>query len=147
MSEQAKAKDGKDNNCPAEQFLKFFAQEWMSHIIAVLARDGTLRFGQLRRALPGAVSARVLSARLKGLEGAGYVVRRELDGRVRHVEYALTEAGQAIDRALAQAEVLVPAANAPRAAPSRAASSLAGTPLGKGGGERMAPRAVRKAER
>ncbi len=112
MSGQAKVDERKDNNCPAEQFLKFFAQEWMSHIIAVLARDGTLRFGQLRRALPGAISARVLSARLKELELAGYVIRRELDGRVRHVEYELTTDGHAIDRALADAESLVPAAPA-----------------------------------
>ncbi len=60
--------DGKrigPGNCPAEPFLKFFAQEWMSHIIAALARNGTLRFGQMRRVLPGSISARVLSARLR----------------------------------------------------------------------------------
>ncbi|MFG1269778.1 helix-turn-helix domain-containing protein [Xanthobacter sp. DSM 14520] len=90
--------------CPAEHFLKFMAQEWMGHIIAALARNGTLRFGQLRRALPGAISARVLSARLKDLESAGYVTRREREGRVRHVEYALTANGHEVDAALARNE-------------------------------------------
>lgn len=119
MDDQEKLNGAKDKSCLAEQFLKFFAQEWMSHIVAALAREGTLRFGQLRRALPGAISARVLSARLKELEGAGYVVRRELDGRVRHVEYQLTEAGRAIDQALAQAEALAPTSKAAPAEPPR----------------------------
>ncbi|MDI4664103.1 helix-turn-helix transcriptional regulator [Xanthobacter autotrophicus] len=91
-------------HCPAEHFLKFMAQEWMGHIMAALARNGTLRFGQLRRALPGAISARVLSARLKELEAAGYVTRREIEGRVRHVEYALTARGEAVDAALTRNE-------------------------------------------
>lgn len=112
MTSEAQSKAEKDNDCLAQPFLKFFAQEWMSHIVAVLAREGTHRFGQLRRALPGSISARVLSARLKELELAGYVVRRELEGRVRHVEYELTETGRAIDRALTQAEAFAPSAKA-----------------------------------
>ncbi|WP_091834316.1 winged helix-turn-helix transcriptional regulator [Bosea lupini] len=39
------------------------------------------------------ISARLLSARLKALEAAGYVERRDLNERVRHVEYVLTARG------------------------------------------------------
>lgn len=104
MDDEAESQSRENRACLAEPFLKFFAQEWMSHIIATLSRNGTLRFGQLRRALPGQISARVLSARLKALEAEGFVTRRVLEGRVRQVEYALTPAGETIDRALAQAE-------------------------------------------
>lgn len=93
--------------CAADGFLKFFAQEWTSHIVLALARHGALRFGALRRQLPPGLSARVLSARLKALEAAGYVERRDLSGRVLHVEYSLTASGLAVDAALARSESLL----------------------------------------
>lgn len=108
MTNAVKAEKKPHDVCDAEPLLKFFAQEWTSHIVAALARNGTLRFGELRRSLPGAVSARVLSARLKGLEAAGYVTRREVAGRILRVEYALTDDGRAVDAALARTEALAP---------------------------------------
>lgn len=99
-----------DERCLADPLLKFFAQEWMSHVVFALARHGRLRFGALRRQLPPGVSARVLSARLKALEAAGYVERRDLSERVLHVEYSLTASGRAIDAALARSETLLPGA-------------------------------------
>ena len=96
-----------DRHCAADGFLKFFSQEWMSHIVFSLARQGPLRFGALRRQLPPKISARVLSARLKSLEAAGYVERRDLSGRVLHVEYSLTASGRAVDAALSGSENLL----------------------------------------
>lgn len=104
MTDETKEQKTGSEHCQVEPFLKFLAQEWTTHIIAALARNGSLRFGQLRRTLPGSISARILSLRLKDLEVAGYVNRRELDGRVRHVEYALTPAGKALDAALLRSE-------------------------------------------
>lgn len=95
------------DGCLADPLLKFLAQEWMSHVVFALAQHGTLRFGALRRQLPPGVSARVLSARLKALEAAGYIERHDLSGRVLHVEYSLTAAGRAIDAALARSEVFL----------------------------------------
>lgn len=103
-----------EGGCLADPLLKFFAQEWMSHVVFALARHGSLRFGALRRQLPPGVSARVLSARLKALEAAGYVERRDLSGRVLHVEYSLTAIGRAIDAALKRSETLL-TGNAPEA--------------------------------
>lgn len=96
-----------ESHCVADGFLKFFSQEWMSHVVLALARHGPLRFGALRRQLPPRISARVLSARLKALEAAGYVERRDLSGRVLHVEYSLTATGRAVDATLARSEQLV----------------------------------------
>lgn len=101
-----------EEGCLADPLLKFFAQEWMSHVVFALARQGTLRFGALRRQLPPGVSARVLSARLRALEAAGYVERRDLSERVLHVEYSLTAAGRAVDAALARSETLLPRSEA-----------------------------------
>ncbi|MEP9352666.1 helix-turn-helix domain-containing protein [Xanthobacter sp. KR7-65] len=113
MKSEAKLKQNLHASCAAEPILKFFAQEWTSHIVAALSRGGTLRFGQLRRALPGAPSAKVLSARLKALEAGGYVARREIEGRVRLVEYSLTDAGRAADLVLAGTEALAPPRTSP----------------------------------
>lgn len=107
MHDLVKFNKPQDDSCLAEPFLKFFAQEWMSHVVLALARHDTLRFGALRRALPPGISARVLSARLKALEAAGYVERRDLSGRIRHVEYALTPRGREADAALARTEALL----------------------------------------
>jgi DNA-binding HxlR family transcriptional regulator len=96
-----------EERCLADPLLKFFAQEWMSHVVFTLARHGTLRFGALRRHMPPGISARLLSARLKALEAAGYVERRDLSERVRHVEYVLTTRGHEVDAALARSEALL----------------------------------------
>lgn len=94
--------------CLAEPLLKFFAQEWMSHVVLALAQHDALRFGEIRRQLQDRISARVLSARLKALEAAGYVERRDLSGRVLHVEYSLTKTGREADAALRRYETLLP---------------------------------------
>lgn len=107
MKDGIRMQDRQEVRCLADPLLKFFAQEWMSHVVFVLARYGTLRFGALRRHMPPGVSARVLSARLKALEAAGYVERRDLSERVRHVEYALTAEGREVDVALARSEALL----------------------------------------
>ena len=98
--------------CLAEPLLKFFAQEWMSHVVLVLAQHEALRFSEIRRQLQDRVSARVLSARLKALEAAGYVARRDLSERVLHVEYSLTRMGREADAALRRYEMLLPGGDA-----------------------------------
>lgn len=83
--------------CAADPLMKLLAKEWTTHVIWALRTNGTSRFGVLRRSLPGNVSARVLSARLKELESAGIVHRRELGDKLMHVEYSLSESGMLID--------------------------------------------------
>ncbi|MEP9368380.1 helix-turn-helix domain-containing protein [Xanthobacter sp. VNH20] len=90
--------------CQLDHLLKFLAQEWMSHIVWALGRNTTLRFGALRRALPGPISARVLSGRLKDLEANGFVIRRDIGALPLHVEYSLTEQGRRLDALLSRSE-------------------------------------------
>jgi DNA-binding HxlR family transcriptional regulator len=90
--------------CSVDHFLKFLAREWTSHIVWALANNDAIRFGALRRILPGAVSARVLSKRLKELESYGLVSRHDAGKLPLHVEYRLTVEGRRVDAALRKSE-------------------------------------------
>ncbi len=90
--------------CELDDFLNFLAQRWMSHIIWTLGRHPSMRFGALRRALPGDISARVLSQRLKALEDEGLAVRQDFGTMPLHVEYSLTPKGRALDAELRRNE-------------------------------------------
>ena len=63
--------------------------KWKIHILCAI-RAGPVRLGQLRRELRHA-SKKVLAENLRELEDAGLVLRRDLGGSVRHVEYDFTE--------------------------------------------------------
>jgi DNA-binding HxlR family transcriptional regulator len=90
--------------CQMDGLLKVLAREWTSHILWTLARKKVMRFGALRRALPGAISARVLSNRLKELESCGLVARHDAAKLPLHVEYRLTPEGRRADAALRRSE-------------------------------------------
>jgi DNA-binding HxlR family transcriptional regulator len=92
--------------CRAGDFLKILAREWMSHIVWTLASEKSMRFGALRRALPGSISARVLSIRLKELQSYGLVSRHDTGKLPLHVEYALTSNGRVLHTALRRSEAL-----------------------------------------
>ena len=99
------ALDGTDpDGCRLDDFLGFLAQRWTSHIIWTLAQQPAIRFGALRRALPGEISARVLSNRLKALEERGLVTRHDLGTMPLSVEYSLTRKGRALDTELRRNE-------------------------------------------
>lgn len=58
-----------------------------------------LRFGQLRRCLPG-ISEKVLTQQLREMEANGLIRRADLSGAVRHVEYSVTEVGRSLNDAV-----------------------------------------------
>lgn len=70
------------------------------HIAWFLARELGLRFAQPRRRLPGRVSAKVLSERLKQLERFDLIRREDRRTRLPHVTYQLTSLGHAFDELL-----------------------------------------------
>ena len=65
---------------------------WTPEVIWSLS-EGPRRFSEMRRAVP-AISAKVLSARLKDLEGRGVLSRAVLATTPPSVEYALNELGE-----------------------------------------------------
>src|SRR5262245_48000021 len=85
--------------CPKFQAaMEVLAKPWTGLIVAVLA-DGPLRFTEIVERI-GSIGDRMLSERLKELEGLGVVERHVLDSRPVGVEYELTEPGQAFREVL-----------------------------------------------
>jgi len=78
--------------------VELVGKRWTGAILLVLM-DGPLRFSEIRQLVPD-VSDRLLSERLKELEGEGVVVRRVYDETPVRVEYGLTEKGEALKPAL-----------------------------------------------
>jgi DNA-binding HxlR family transcriptional regulator len=75
------------------------ADKWTALTVAVLS-GGTLRFGELRRAVTG-ISEKMLSQTLRGLERDGLVERRVVTSTPIKVEYSLTPLGRTLVEPLA----------------------------------------------
>jgi DNA-binding HxlR family transcriptional regulator len=78
--------------------IELVGKRWTGAILLVLM-DGPLHFSGIRQLVPE-LSDRLLSERLKELEGEGIVERRVLDGSPVRVEYSLTPKGEALGPAL-----------------------------------------------
>lgn len=78
--------------CPMSACMSLLGGVWTPEIIWNLS-EGPRRFSELRRATP-AISAKVLSARLKELEQRGVLTRAVLPTTPPSVEYGLTTLGE-----------------------------------------------------
>jgi DNA-binding HxlR family transcriptional regulator len=99
----ARAPDAADADRPAccglyHRAIELVGKRWTGAILLVLM-DGPLHFSGIRQLVPE-LSDRLLSERLKELEGEGIVERRVLDGSPVRVEYSLTTKGEALEPAL-----------------------------------------------
>ena len=85
------------HECPVELTALVLCRAAAPHIIRDLAPEPKT-FTELRATIveAGASSSRTLAARLKSLEGEGYVTRTALKGYHRRVEYDLSEKGRAL---------------------------------------------------
>jgi|SRR5688572_4093091 len=85
--------------CPKfHQAIELIGRRWSGAVIRLLV-EGRLRYSDLRAAVPD-ISDRMLSERLKELEGAGVVRRIVLAQTPVRVEYELTEKGRALEEPL-----------------------------------------------
>lgn len=82
------------DSCPVKSGLKVFESKWNARVLYELIVNGTMRFGQLRKAIPD-ISNTMLAATLKWLEDQGMVTRVQFNEIPPHVEYSLTEKGKA----------------------------------------------------
>lgn len=71
--------------------IELVGKRWTGAIVSALG-EGTMRFGELAKAVPG-LSDRLLSQRLRELEEAGVVERHVEAGAPVKVSYSLTEKG------------------------------------------------------
>jgi DNA-binding HxlR family transcriptional regulator len=80
--------------------VELIGRRWTGAILAALT-DGPLRFAELAHSIPG-LSDRLLSQRLKELEGEELVERAVHPGSPVRVEYTLTEKGTALEPTLSE---------------------------------------------
>ncbi|MBN8290612.1 helix-turn-helix transcriptional regulator [Rhodobacter sp. NTK016B] len=80
-------------HCPFHLAMNLLEGRWKFGILYVLRREGTMRFKELERAVPG-ISTRMLTKELKHLESHGIVRRVAYATVPPKVEYSLTEIGE-----------------------------------------------------
>ncbi len=80
--------------------IELIGKRWTGAILFALT-DGPLRFAELTRAVPG-LSDRLLSQRLRELEGEGLVERAVEAGQPVRVTYSLTQKGAELEPAIGE---------------------------------------------
>jgi DNA-binding HxlR family transcriptional regulator len=80
--------------CPVRATIDVIEGKWKPIIVNAL-KQGTLRFGQLRRQVPEA-ARKVLTEQLRELEDDGIIMRRTSEKRWERVEYSLTSYGRTL---------------------------------------------------
>jgi len=81
-------------SCPVELALDILSGKWKSVLLAHL-KDGALRYSELRLRVPR-LSDKILTERLRDLEGRRLVRRKKVPGPPSHWVYELTESGQSL---------------------------------------------------
>lgn len=79
-------------SCPMDALLRIISGPWTTYIIWTLTNHGSVRFGELKRLVPG-ISSRLLTDRLRKLEEAGLVARDYKPTIPPEVSYSLTDRG------------------------------------------------------
>jgi DNA-binding HxlR family transcriptional regulator len=78
-----------EDGCPAQLAIGLIQGKWKTRILSRL-QHGPIRLSQLRKLFPDA-SKKMLTQHLREMEGDGLIVRTDLSGRLRHVEYSLAD--------------------------------------------------------
>jgi len=113
--------------CPGAACFELLGRKWTAYLVWALLRR-PMRFGELRQQAPG-LTDRVLAVRLRSLEDAGIVTRRQYHAIPLRVEYALTARGRALGPVIAAMERWGRTSGGTAVRPTDdAAVSLAGVP-------------------
>lgn len=75
--------------------VELIGRRWAGAILYSLADEGPMRFAEIKESVPG-MSDRLLSTRLKELEGSGLVRREVRSGPRVRVSYELTRKGESL---------------------------------------------------
>lgn len=79
-------------SCPMDGLLQIISGPWTTYILWRLTNYEDVRFGELKRLVPG-ISSRVLTERLRKLEETGFVIRTYKPVIPPEVSYSLSERG------------------------------------------------------
>lgn len=77
-------------NCPIYKLMELFQGKWTVWILFELSKNNTMRFGELKKAIPG-ISNTMLASTLKDLEERNLVERIQFNEIPPRVEYSSTE--------------------------------------------------------
>lgn len=91
--------------CAIGGLLELLTRPWTLHILWSLSNNGPIRFGVLKKNVEG-ISSRVLTERLRSLEGAGFIYRHYEATIPPAVTYGITERMKDIEKVLDQLERL-----------------------------------------
>jgi DNA-binding HxlR family transcriptional regulator len=83
----------KPNHSPIEQLLSQLAGQWTLYILWALFTNNILRFGELKRTVPG-ISTKMLTERLRMLESITLIYRNYKPTVPPEVSYELTDRGR-----------------------------------------------------
>lgn len=78
--------------------------KWSAGIVAAIS-EGVRRPGELERYIPG-ISKKILNERLRKLLAFDIIQRKEIPGKIPHVEYSLTPTGRQLAKILQQIKKL-----------------------------------------
>ena len=79
---------------PTRVILSRVGDKW-SMLVVIALRDGSLRFNEIKRAI-GAISQRMLTLTLRGMERDGLIARTVTPTRPPRVDYELTALGHSL---------------------------------------------------
>jgi DNA-binding HxlR family transcriptional regulator len=94
-----------ESTCPMDAVLRLLMGPWTTYILWLLRSQGPMRFGALRRAMPG-ISSKVLTDRLRHLEAHKLVHRDYKPSVPPQVTYSLTARGETLKQVLDGLNVL-----------------------------------------
>jgi DNA-binding HxlR family transcriptional regulator len=93
------------SGCPMDALLRLLMGPWTTYILWILRTQGPQRFGALKRHVEG-VSAKMLTERLRLLEGAGVVARDYTPTIPPQVTYSLTGRGDELSRVFVELDAI-----------------------------------------
>ena len=82
-------------DCPITFTLSVFEGKWKWLMIYILMKEGTLRYGELKKHLPK-ITHKMLSSQLKELEKMQLILRKVYNQIPPKVEYSLTKKGKTL---------------------------------------------------
>lgn len=86
-------------SCPMDKTLRLLMGPWTTYILWLIRNNGTMRFGQLKKQMP-AISAKMLTERLKMLAEAGILIRTQEQSIPPKVSYSFSARGEELVRVL-----------------------------------------------
>jgi DNA-binding HxlR family transcriptional regulator len=100
--------DYSDMRCPMHGLLSLLTGPWTTYILWLIRVNGDMRFGQLKKQMP-AISAKVLTERLRMLEQAGILSRHQEATIPPKVTYSFTKRGHQLESLLDEINTLAQA--------------------------------------